>query len=415
MKEKTERKRCQCTKAISKLKKQVKGITLIALVVTIIVLLILAGVAISLSIGNNGIFTRAQDAAVRHENASVYEQLQFVIADYQMDDIENNRESEIMSKLKLDGYVNEDNILNIERLMGRRLNTGNGSLEDGDVYVLEQREVTASSVTSDVNENMKYYLIYYDDEKIDANLGLAFEGKEELEPTDPSLFEVSGNGTIRISVEDFYSKDDSVNVEVLVIPEKIDGITVTKIDFMGQVQNLSVKKIIMPDTVKSIAQFGMTGFKGIEEIKLSNSLESIGSEAFMGCSRLKTIEIPSTVNKIGYSAFDGCTNLKEIYINRNLNEIEIDNYYDKENEAPWGADFAQVIYEPTGEVVAEGKGVWLNDKTLEELEKLYAQNIGYTNFQDFLNNEHDGSKDNFLEVALKSYLTEEDYLKNMLV
>ena len=39
-----------------------KGITLIALVVTIIVLLILAGVAISLTIGNNGLFTRAQNA-----------------------------------------------------------------------------------------------------------------------------------------------------------------------------------------------------------------------------------------------------------------------------------------------------------------------------------------------------------------
>lgn len=40
-----------------------KGITLIALVITIIVLLILAGVAISLTIGNNGLFNRAQNAA----------------------------------------------------------------------------------------------------------------------------------------------------------------------------------------------------------------------------------------------------------------------------------------------------------------------------------------------------------------
>ncbi len=39
------------------------GITLIALVVTIIVLLILAGIAISLTVGNNGLFTRAKNAA----------------------------------------------------------------------------------------------------------------------------------------------------------------------------------------------------------------------------------------------------------------------------------------------------------------------------------------------------------------
>ena len=60
---------------IRKLKKQVKGITLIALVVTIIVLLILAGVAISLTIGQNGIFSRAQTAANTWRNAETNEQL----------------------------------------------------------------------------------------------------------------------------------------------------------------------------------------------------------------------------------------------------------------------------------------------------------------------------------------------------
>ena len=59
---------------IKKIKKQVKGITLIALVVTIIVLLILAGVALNLTIGQNGIFTRAQDAANTWKNAETNEQ-----------------------------------------------------------------------------------------------------------------------------------------------------------------------------------------------------------------------------------------------------------------------------------------------------------------------------------------------------
>ena len=43
-------------KILKRVKKEVKGITLIALVVTIIVLLILAGVAINLTIGDNGLF-----------------------------------------------------------------------------------------------------------------------------------------------------------------------------------------------------------------------------------------------------------------------------------------------------------------------------------------------------------------------
>ena len=42
--------------------KKNKGITLVALVVTIVVLLILAGVSINLVLGNNGIIAKAKDA-----------------------------------------------------------------------------------------------------------------------------------------------------------------------------------------------------------------------------------------------------------------------------------------------------------------------------------------------------------------
>ena len=160
MKEKTKVKTLQKQKTIQEIKKQVKGITLIALVVTIIVLLILAGVAISLTIGQNGIITRAQTAVIINENASVYEQLQLKIADYQMDNIETGNNLAILDRLKTDGYVNEDNSVNVANLMGRSMQTGNGSIADGDVYVLEQRQVTASSVVSDTTEDMDYYLMH---------------------------------------------------------------------------------------------------------------------------------------------------------------------------------------------------------------------------------------------------------------
>ena len=45
------------------LKEKEKGITLIALVITIIVLLILAGVSIAMLTGDNGIITRANEAS----------------------------------------------------------------------------------------------------------------------------------------------------------------------------------------------------------------------------------------------------------------------------------------------------------------------------------------------------------------
>ena len=45
--------------------KKEKGITLIALVVTIVVLLILAGVSISMLTGENGIITQAQESKLQ--------------------------------------------------------------------------------------------------------------------------------------------------------------------------------------------------------------------------------------------------------------------------------------------------------------------------------------------------------------
>ena len=56
-------------KKFKKLKNASKGITLIALVITIIVLLILAGVTIATLTGENGILTQANNAKTRNRNS----------------------------------------------------------------------------------------------------------------------------------------------------------------------------------------------------------------------------------------------------------------------------------------------------------------------------------------------------------
>ena len=62
---------------LSKSKKETnKGITLIALVITIIVLLILAGVSIATLTGENGIITQAQEAKKRTEEAQIKEEIE---------------------------------------------------------------------------------------------------------------------------------------------------------------------------------------------------------------------------------------------------------------------------------------------------------------------------------------------------
>jgi len=54
--------------------KEQKGITLVALVITVIVLLILAGVAMSLITGEGGLFARANRAGYAYNDAAYTEQ-----------------------------------------------------------------------------------------------------------------------------------------------------------------------------------------------------------------------------------------------------------------------------------------------------------------------------------------------------
>ena len=61
------------------LEKKQKGITLIALVITIIVLIILAGVAINLTLGQNGLLNRTKEAREKYEIASAKEYIELKI------------------------------------------------------------------------------------------------------------------------------------------------------------------------------------------------------------------------------------------------------------------------------------------------------------------------------------------------
>ena len=60
--------------------KNQKGITLVALVITIIVLLILAGVSISLVLGQNGVLTQASNAVVKNNDAAAKQEIEMAVA-----------------------------------------------------------------------------------------------------------------------------------------------------------------------------------------------------------------------------------------------------------------------------------------------------------------------------------------------
>ena len=61
------------------MKNNIRGITLIALIITIIVLLILAGVSIAMLTGQNGLLTQAQNAKTATEKSAEQEKVQIAV------------------------------------------------------------------------------------------------------------------------------------------------------------------------------------------------------------------------------------------------------------------------------------------------------------------------------------------------
>ena len=88
------------------LKKTEKGITLVALVVTIVVLLILAGVSINLVLGNNGIIARAKDAETKSAEASQNDLKGMNALTEEMNNALGEKPKVDLSKYKIGDYVN---------------------------------------------------------------------------------------------------------------------------------------------------------------------------------------------------------------------------------------------------------------------------------------------------------------------
>ena len=75
-----------------------KGITLLALVITIIVLLILAGVTIASITGNSGVLEQAKRASETSRTAKEIEAIRMNIDSVQIDNYNDNNDKEYLGK-----------------------------------------------------------------------------------------------------------------------------------------------------------------------------------------------------------------------------------------------------------------------------------------------------------------------------
>ena len=194
-----EAKEKQKEKNKGRSEKMPKGITLIALVITIIVLLILAGVSIATLTGENGILTKANEAKDKTQIADVKEQVQMDILAEQMKadggDLSEETLGSILGKY-FEGFPKEEGELEKGLKDGLKLNSkseyGGQEVDIRDIYDgdLVKEPLTADKVDELVKNKEKVQYV--------TNYGIDIDNDEHPED-DWEIF----------YVEDYSSGEDS--------------------------------------------------------------------------------------------------------------------------------------------------------------------------------------------------------------
>ena len=236
-----------------------KGITLIALVVTIIVLLILAGISISMLTGENGILTKTNVAKVSTELSTYKEEL---------------------NSWKLEQLMKNEDFFEDTLSAGKNNLYYNGIKQNGNIKTIIQ----------DISDE------YIDElEIIKGELVINTTDKSKLEAS--KIAQISSNPYIIVDGE---LKSAGANLDLmssdgtLTIPENV-----TKIG-SGAFSNVSnIKTVIISGNVKEIGDNAFAYNTTLQKVVLQDGIERIGSKAFYQCYNLSQLDLPDTITSIG--------------------------------------------------------------------------------------------------------------------
>ena len=326
------------------------GITLIALVVTIIVLLILAGVTITLVLGENGIIAKAQRAKSATDEASAKEAVELAVGYVQAEAYTNNLNQEgiraaLQEELQKtdanatvsingDGYtatykgyefeIDSNFNVTIKQPFNAAewdktaapetcFQWGSDNPEDGEAYhtIIGYTEELQTQVKIRIPSRCTKIQAddYYNSNRFDAGRSFIQNDKEiELPET---IVEIGG-----WTFADW--KGSSI-----IIPD-----SVTSIGYGAFCNCINLTNITIPNSVTSIGSAAFIFCKGLTNITIPDSVTSIGYSAFGYCTSLTNITIPDSVTSIGEHAFVGCTGLTSITIPNSVTSIESDTFYD---------------------------------------------------------------------------------------
>ncbi len=131
--------------------KEQKGVTLIALVITIIVLLILAGVSIAMLTGDNGILTKAQSAGSETAISEIKEQVTLAINEILMNASDTTNTTTNTTSYQKATLANVVAVININTKEGTATANGDDKItykySDKDSYTVTLNTKTSGSDT----------------------------------------------------------------------------------------------------------------------------------------------------------------------------------------------------------------------------------------------------------------------------
>ena len=133
--------------------------------------------------------------------------------------------------------------------------------------------------------------------------------------------ENSGNFTYSITDGTAVVTGYTGEPEFIEIPHEIDGCPVSEISERAFSGCNTLKRIIFPETLRKIGDYGFYACYSLEIAALPDDVESLGEGCFCGCTRLSYMKIPDGLTEIPDSCFRACTNLGEMKIPSNVRKI----------------------------------------------------------------------------------------------
>ena len=270
--------------------KRENGVTLIALAVTIIIMLILAGATISILTGNSGITTNASKAKTKSYLADIKEEYELYLSEKRMDD-----------EYDLDTlYANDKTIRYEGNEVGSGITEICSSIKKGDE---KKFEIIKG----------KIYYVSQDKKVIPIAVELGFS----INP-----YEITDNGVLRSSAMNLYLVDNNGNLDLSEYEGKIKTIEAgafSKVEIESGITPLS--SIVLPKGITTIGDDAFSYNTSLTSIKIPNTVTTIGKRAFYGCTNLTSIEIPDSVTYIGEYCFWNCNRLQKIKLSKKIQTI----------------------------------------------------------------------------------------------